>query len=226
MNALTLKKIIVFVLGLNVIVLDVVLAYMVFSGNSLLDITPKQIIPTVVDTQNSSGETKPVEDYCGESCRNYMDERLKVATATADVVKPTPITSSKTTTTTQTKTKSTSYLPISGSGSVNSTSWTDIAGTEFYLAKVDYPGLIGAYLEVNLKLQNGNGMAYIRLYDVSHLRAVDGSDVSTSSQTATVVTSGAISLWEGNNLYRIQARSLTADTTVYGSGRVKLITEN
>jgi len=124
------------------------------------------------------------------------------------------------------KQTSVAYIPIPGTGQTLSNQWVDLTGTEFYLAKQDFPGLKEAYFEANLKLLNGNGTAYLRLFDVTNGIEIWGSQVETSSQVDTMVSSSKLTLRSGNNLIRVQAKSLTADTTIYTSGRLKLIIEN
>ena len=124
------------------------------------------------------------------------------------------------------KTKSTVYVPINGSGSVLETKWTDISGTEFYFNPDDYSLIKEAYFEANIKLLNGNGTAFVRLFDSSVGIEVWGSEVQTSSQAFGSVVSGKLTLRSGNHLYKVQAKSLTADTTVFNSGRIKLVVEN
>ena len=94
------------------------------------------------------------------------------------------------------------------------------------MSKGDYPGLTEVYFEANMKLVNGNGKGYLRLFDATHSVAVDGSTIETQSQTSVAVGSGKINLWDGYNHYQVQAKSLTADTTVFESGRLKIITKN
>jgi len=124
------------------------------------------------------------------------------------------------------KIRTTTIIPIPGSGSTLDNKWADIAGTEFNFNPLDYSNLKEAYLEVNLKLFNGNGTAFVRLFDVTSGIEVWGSELKTNNQNFTFVTSDKLTLRPGNHLYRIQAKSLTADTTVYNSGRLRLITEN
>lgn len=124
------------------------------------------------------------------------------------------------------KVKTTSYIPIPGSGNTSSTSWTDLPGTDFYFTKSDYAGYKESYLEINMKLANGNGMGYVRLFDVTNGRGVDGSEVTTSSQTSIFAGSKNLSIWEGFNHYRIQIKSLSSDTVFFESGRIKILTEN
>jgi hypothetical protein len=77
-----------------------------------------------------------------------------------------------------------------------------------------------------MKLLNGNGLAYLRLFDITAGIEVWGSEISTNSQDFTSVSSGKMTVRNGTHLYRVQAKSLTADTTIFNSGRIKVILEN
>jgi len=127
---------------------------------------------------------------------------------------------------TRTKLRSVAYVTIPGTGSSSKNDWEILPGTEFYFDKSDYPGLVEVYFEANMKLFNGNGMAYVRLYDSINGVAVQGSDVQTNSQVNAVVFSGKVNFWAGKNLIKVQAKNLTADTAVYNWGRLRVVTEN
>ncbi|MEK7163868.1 MAG: hypothetical protein AAB768_01850 [Patescibacteria group bacterium] len=159
-------------------------------------------------------------DKCGTECQKYIDAKLIFPS-------PSPSTITKTVyqTVTKPKTKSIVYVPIPGSGNVIG-DWTSVSGTDFYFDKADYPGLLEINFEGNLKLFNGNGMAYMRLFDVTHGIAVQGSDAQTSNQTSTPVNSGSINFWSGKNLYRVQVKSLTADTAIFDGGKLKVTVLN
>jgi len=218
-----MKKLGQIFLIVNLLILDAVgLYWFVQRGNI-------KSLQVVNQGQNSTSnlEEKLATDTCGEECKAYINEKISsVLSGVTPTVTPKEEKKTQTPVPTRTKVKNVSYVPIPGSGNTLNTSWTTIAGTDFYLSKGDYPGLTGIYFEANMKLVNGNGIAYLRVYDMTHSIAVNGSEIQSSSQTSTFVTSGAISLWDGYNHYVIQARSLTADTTVFESGRLKFITEN
>ena len=63
--------------------------------------------------------------------------------------------------------KDLNYVNIPGTGETISIDWVDIAGTDFYFDKAEYPGLYNVTLEGSIKLFNGNGIGYVRLFDVS-----------------------------------------------------------
>lgn len=193
-------------LTLNLVLLDIGLIYLLFKPQA----------PVVAPTSTNNIQ---YVDQCGTECQKYIDSKIVI---------PTPSTLTKTVyqTTPKTKTRSVVYIPIPGSGFTTNNTWSDLPGTDFYFNKSDYPGLIAVVFEANIKLFNGNGTAYVQIFDVTHGVGVQGSDISTSSQTSTAVISGSVSFWAGKNLYRIQAKSLTADTAMFDGGRLKITLEN
>ena len=223
-----MKKVYIALLLINLVILNLAVSYLVYG--KFIDREQGKIVAEQVQLREfvSGKEEMAFQDECSDECGDYVDEKVSglesmisqlSKNVSTDAVVAAPATVTK-------KTKTVTYLPISGSGSTLSTSWIDIPGTDFYMSKSDYPGLVGIYFEANMKLINGNGEAYLRLYDVTHGIAVSGSEISTSSQTSTFVTSGSLNFWSGYNNYRVQARSLTADTTVFESGKLKIIAEN
>jgi hypothetical protein len=217
------KEIGTFFLILDVVALNAGVGYMLYKSEFLIS-----------KSQLSSNNQVPITqtiDQCGEACRAYINKRVEELTlrqvqggspagpsATPKVIYV-PQTASG-------KNRITSYVITPGSGSTSGNDWTDLAGTEFYFNPADYPGMVEVYYEVNMKLFNGNGMAYVRLYDATHGVGVQGSDVQTNSQTDGLVVSGRVSFWSGKNLIKVQAKSLTADTAVFTSGRLRIVTEN
>ena len=113
-----------------------------------------------------------------------------------------------------------SYLPINGSYNQLSYDWVNVPGSEFYFDTVDYPGLISVVFEANIKLFNGNGLAFAQLYDSTHAAPIPGGQVQTKSQVDTIVTSSPLTFLPGRNLIKVQIKSLTADTAYFNSGRL------
>jgi hypothetical protein len=185
------------------------------------------------ENQFQSPTTETV-DVCGTDCQNQIDLKLKAydkrienleesqGITPAPTAKPVYLQKPAS----RTKIRSVQYVTIPGTGSTMANIWQDISGTDFYFDPGDYPGLAEIYFEASMKLYNGNGMANIRLFDVTHGIGVQGSEVSTNSQIEAISVSGRVSFWAGRNLIRVQAKSLTADTTIYSYGRLKVVTEN
>lgn len=164
-------------------------------------------------------------DQCGELCKKQIEETLSnsISTISANtketvtntiVVTPKPVVA---------KTQF-GYIPITGPITTTSTEWYDAPGTEFYLDfNTDYGKSSYANWEVFLKVAHGNGTAYARLYDVTNKIAVNGSEVLIKDKSdLTQVISGGLSFWAGNNLYRVQIKSLNTFEVTFGSGRIKI----
>ena len=123
------------------------------------------------------------------------------------------------------KTSHVNYLSISGSLSQIAYDWVSVPGSQFNFNKADYSGLKEIKFESNMKLLNGNGMAFVRLFDLTHGVAVTKSQVQTAYQNDTVVTSEPVNFMDGNNLIEVQIKSLTADSTVFSSGKLVITSE-
>jgi hypothetical protein len=163
------------------------------------------------------------------SCRQIIDDQIgQLDQKYQPLLSATPVITAPSTTTpapVKTVTRQVVYIPISGQGQTLSTSWTDLPGTDFYLNTADYTGFKQAYFESSLKLQNGNGLAFARLFDLTHGIEVWGSETQAGGQKGALAVSSLLTLRPGNNLYRVQLKSLTADTAIFASGRLKIVIE-
>ena len=160
---------------------------------------------------------------CQPACLERIQEEVEklagnLPTSSQPVVEATP-------TPTAGRTPSVTYLPIGSSGSTSNGSWTDIAGTEFYFNLADYQKVKAARWEVNLRSFLAGNAVYARIYDVTNNRAVDGSELSTTSGTSVVLRSGDLVIWQGNNLYRVQARSPSENPAYLDTPRLKILLE-
>jgi hypothetical protein len=204
-----IKPFLVIIFVINLIALDIFLFFFYRQFQTKIPNTPLK-------------ETK-----CSSDCTDLIQKTF-FALPTLDCNCSTPTTTVKPTKTTTIpqKTKTISYIPITGNGNTLENNWVNLFGTEFYFNPDDYFNIKEAYFEANMKLLNGNGKAFLRLFDTTAGIEVWGSDVQTNSQTYTTIVSGNLTFRSGNHLYRVQAKSLTADTTFFNSGRIKLILEN
>lgn len=190
-------------------------------------------VSSEVSTTMSGNPVVSYVDKCGSECKVEVERQVgllktELSAQVVSSVTPTPVVVTKTVsqTTSKTKVRSVSYVTIPGSGNTLNNEWTDLSGTDFYFDTKDYPGLVEVYFEANVKLFNGNGKAYFRLYDSNNGVGVQGSDIETQSQISSLNTSGKVTFWAGKNKIRVQAKSLTADTAVFESGRLRIVTEN
>jgi hypothetical protein len=123
------------------------------------------------------------------------------------------------------KTRHVGYFPIPGSGSQLAYDWYTLPSTDFYFDPADFPGLKEIFFEANIHLLNGNGTAFVRLFDTTNKFIVQNSQIQTSNQTSTAVVSQPVTFHSGKSLIKVQVKSLTADTAIFDSGRLKIISE-
>lgn len=214
----TLKKLILPFIFFNLLVLDAGVVYFFLKTGTTSELRSSP--PTV---GGDRGVVQQNLDVCGTSCQKYITDQV------AQIKLPTPLPTSKAIVVvapTVAKTLSVAYVPVPGSGNTTANNWVDLPGTDFYFNVSNYSGLQSIYFETNIHLVNGNGQAFVRLFDVAHGIGVQGSEASTMNQSSTAIDSGQVSFYQGNNLYRVQAKSLTADTAIFDSGRLKITTKN
>jgi hypothetical protein len=202
-----------FLAGIILLSLSLILTYQKIRRieNLLAAVTTTQVSP-----ESGKKEIQRI-DICGEDCQKQIGEQVSKAVATIsgatkETIKEAPETQSKT-----------SYIPLTGPITTTSVDWIDAAGTDVYIDLVnDYGSNTYVSWEAFLKIANGNGLAYARLYDATHGIAVNGSEISTATASSTQISSGKLSLWAGRNLYRVQLKSLNSFEVTFGSGRIKI----
>jgi len=170
-----------------------------------------------------SSTTSATPDSCGAICQQTIEEKISQAMATVsgkEAIKETKVVEKASKETSQAKVI---YIPLGGSGSTASTSWADVGNAEVYFNIDDYQNVDRIYFEGFIRVKNGNGKAFARLYDVTHSIGVQGSDIETNNENFTMVESGTLSFWRGKNLYRIQVKSLNGYDAYIDSGRIKII---
>ncbi|MDO8498791.1 MAG: hypothetical protein Q7S44_03325 [bacterium] len=114
------------------------------------------------------------------------------------------------------------YVPLGWVGAATSTDWSTISTQEITLNAADYPGYTSMQFEVSLRAYQGNGKAYARIYNNTDGTGVLSSEVSTSSQDYTWVSSGTFSLPSGKKTYRLQLKSLTGYEAGSQNARLKI----
>lgn len=207
-----MKKI-VFIVLLSLVVINLgVIDYFVFFGGNLKN-------PDSKTTENVVVENKTDESLISK-IDGLEKEIIDLKLASKSAVEKTSVVTVQ-----NKKTSHVAYLPISGSLSQIAYDWVSVPGSQFNFNKASYSGLKEIKFESNMKLLNGNGMAFVRLFDTTHGVAVTKSQVQTANQNDTVITSEPINFMDGNNLIEVQIKSLTADSTVFNSGKLVITSE-
>lgn len=113
------------------------------------------------------------------------------------------------------------YIPLGSGGSTDDKNWFGLDGYEISLNPADYPGYTNMYLEVTLKLVEKVGTSYARLYSISDNKAIS-SEVSTTSEKNTLLTSLGFKLPDGSKTYRLQVKSSEGYQVLLQNSRIKV----
>lgn len=160
------------------------------------------------------------ESDCGDKCKLEIDRAVSESIATISASPVVKTVSSANTT----KQKRYTYLNLNGVVTTQNTDWTDVTTTDVWInAEGEYGK--DAYIdwEASVKVQSSGSRVYVRLYDVTHNIAVNSSELSSNSITSARVASGRLYLWAGQNLYRVQIRSLNGLDSSFDGGRIKIV---
>lgn len=162
-------------------------------------------LPTLTQNKEETATSgaEPIDLNCFSGCQGLIDQRIEEALAKI----PTQA-ASKTAIIAPTSSQlRVSYIPLMTESTINSADWKDITPSDFYFDLADYSRAGNVRLEVYLKSQYQSGRVYLRLYDLTNKRAVDYSDLSSSSEAFELQRSSDLSIWQGNNLYRLQGKT-------------------
>jgi len=116
------------------------------------------------------------------------------------------------------------YIQISGFGSTEKTDWVDIVASDFsFDVNHDFEKGANFAWEGFLRIPNGSGTAYARIYDVTHGIAVNGSQISVTDQRDfSRANSTNMYFWAGRNVYRVQIKSLDFYDVDYTGGKIRV----
>lgn len=191
-----------------------------------VDLCDRACVEQIIESKLAEGEVSQLgskqtesESGCDRACveeviRELVPGMIEEGQTPAPTPTPTP-TAVPTATPTKAETR-TETVDLSG-GSASGGDWVRIGNSEKWLDTSLYGELVEVTWQGWLKVKDGNGIAYARLYDATNNRAVDGSQVSNSSGEKASFYSGSLSIWRGQNQYYIEVKSSTGyEVTVEG----------
>lgn len=169
-------------------------------------------------TMANEPSTSPIAVNPEFDAKEYIDSVLATFSASTPAPAPTLIASEPS------HANNTSYITMDGTRTTTSTDWVDVPGSEVYIDLInDYSKNAYVTFTATLKVAHGNGQAFVRLYDATNKIAVSGSELTTiNNATETQVSSNNLSLWSGNNLYKVQIKSLNSFEITYTNGKLKI----
>lgn len=181
--------------------------------------SPKPV-PTAAPISTPSPTTSsPLQSQIDSLKKDISDLKAQLTQQQAQLAS----TQNQTSQTTQTLTsKVPVYIPLGWVGSGTSLDFATLTTQELAIDSNDYSGYKNMQLEVNLRVYQGNGKAFARLYNNIDFTAVNGSEVATTSSDYTWVSSSTFSLPSGKKTYRIQLKSLTGYSADVQNARLKV----
>lgn len=191
-------------------------------GNfSINSITPKESSDSAIGVNPLEDRVKELEITVTNLLKNkstVTNTEVKALQTSIDDLKTRVSkleTGSSTTTSSSTSTSTSTgaqiaYIPIGYTGSLaGATNYGNVTGHEVTINTSNYPGYKNMTLEVNFRLFQGNGTAYVRLANKTDGTSFSSSEVSTTSQDYATKTSGSFTLPVGSKTYTVQAKSTT-----------------
>ncbi len=185
------------------------------------------------ETNTNTREVIEGEVGCDRECvGRIVETRLKTQEVSPAQVIEKTVTPTPTPTVTPIKTvvKAPTPTPISRTeyvslpaGTMDSTlDWVSMASSKWLDTSL-YGELVSASWEGWLEMPGGSGTAYVRLFDATNGRAVDGSERTMTNTVRTSFYSGNVSIWRGQNQYFIQVKSSGGGTVKVDGARIKLV---
>lgn len=98
------------------------------------------------------------------------------------------------------------FIPL-GSGSNQSSDWTDVPGAQVTVDLGQYQDIKEIRLEVSVNVPTANGSVYVRLYNVTDKHPVWNSDVVGSGSSTTALVSPAVIYDNGSKSYQVQMKT-------------------
>jgi len=112
-------------------------------------------------------------------------------------------------------------IQFPGARGTNATTWWDIPNMEVTFNMADYPNYT-AYWEALLRVKDGAGESWARIYDTNAGIPIVGSEIKASSGVLVRVSSGSIKFWPENRTYRVQIKSLHGPEAVVEDAKIKI----
>ena len=200
--------------------------FVLASGNIYLNNKISNIEEVGGDTIviEEKGDIVSCDEECKADIKNSVEQSISLKVSDETSVPTAAPTAFPVKTAVPATSKNVSVVNLGSSFSTMSTDWVDVDGSGVFLDINDYGDNAEVYFEAHLKIAHSNGTTYARVFDDTNKIVVSGSEVSvTNKEDLTLVSSGNLPFWRGNNLYKVQIKSLNSFEATYGGGRLKIV---
>jgi hypothetical protein len=205
LSSQTVLRILAFLILINTIYLDTLLF-----KDQKTEIIEKTIAPVALNS-------------CPAGCISEINNATKNATLLINTIStPIPTSTVKSISPAQYFVKE-FFIPF-GTGSNSSDDWQDIPGLKATLDSGNYKNIKTVTFEATVRIPSGNGIAYVRLFNVTDKHPVWFSDVSVEGGTPQLLVSKPITLDIGNKTYQIQMKTSLKFPAFLDQSRLHVIT--
>ncbi|KKR80209.1 MAG: hypothetical protein UU73_C0005G0035 [Candidatus Daviesbacteria bacterium GW2011_GWA1_41_61] len=186
--------------------------------------TPENL-PAVISPASSSGKEKPSPtpskiDSQDLSLKTLQTQVRSLERTVADLqLQVNDLKEPKDTVST---TKAPLYIPLGTGGASSALDWTAVDALQITLDPADYPGYKSMQLEVSLRVFQGNGKAYARIYNSDDKLALLPSEVSVTTESYSWVNSQGFILTSGKKIYKLQLKTNTGYEAGIQNARIKV----
>lgn len=119
--------------------------------------------------------------------------------------------------------KQVTYIPLNWVGSATTTDWSSVTTQSIVIDPADFPGYTSMQFEANLQVYQGNGTAYARILDNTDGLAAISSQVSTTAQNYTWVSSSSFQLPStAKKTYVLQLKTSSSYAASVDGARIKV----
>lgn len=119
-------------------------------------------------------------------------------------------------------TKTPLYIPLGSNGATELLDWQNLPTFSATINPADYIGYKSMQLEVSMRVYQGNGEALARLIDSNEQIVIAGSDVSTTSENYSWVSSSGFTIFPDTKTYIVQLKTTTGYEAGIQSARIKV----
>ncbi len=119
--------------------------------------------------------------------------------------------------------KSPVYIPLGGGISNDDQNWSkDNLCCQISIDPADYPGYSNIQLEATTRVDSSGGEGHVRLYNVTDSTEISSSDIYTTSNQNSLITSNGFKLAAGRKTYGIQTKTTSSKTEYLQTARLKV----
>lgn len=206
---------------LNLFILDL----KVFSPASSIKLSDISTAITIQPTLYPSPTFTPGETSANPSCPNSCLSLIQQATKSSSLtIGSPPQEIMPTSQTVRLPVSREFYIPL-GNGSTTKSDWEDQTATETIIDPVNYGSIKEAYFIASLRNPTQNGQVEAQLFNVTDKHPAWGSHVIMNGPASQTITSGKITLDNGNKLYRVQLKSTLSCQVFLDNAKIRIITE-